>query len=66
MNIVLGIIMIFFSVFGLVAPISALQFKDMFRIRGEREYTAFAIGMTRFGGVIGIIFGIAIMFTDIY
>ncbi len=64
MNIFLGIIIIFFSVLGIIYPETALRFEDMFRIRGKREYSSFAIAMTRFGGFIGILCGIFLLFTD--
>ena len=65
MNVLLGIIIIIFSILGIAYPETALRFEDMFRIRGEREYSSFAIARTRFGGVIGVIIGIFLMFSDI-
>ncbi len=66
MNIFLGIIIILFSIFGIAYPETALRFEDLFRIRGEREYSTIAIAMTRFGGVIGIICGIYFMFSGAF
>ena len=66
MNYVLGIIIIVFSVWGFLSPIAALKYKDRFRIRGDREYTPLAIGMTRLWGFMGIIIGVVIFFNDFY
>ena len=63
MNVLLGIIIIIFSILGIAYPETALRFEDMFRIKGKREYSSFAIAMTRFGGVIGMICGIFFMFS---
>ncbi len=65
MNIFLGIIIIIFGILGFAFPETALRFEDTFRIRGKREYSAFAITMTKFGGIIGVILGIFFMFSDI-
>jgi len=64
MNVFLGIIIICLSFLNIFSPEKALRFQDMFRIRGDREYSPLAIGMTRIGGVIGFIFGFVIMFSD--
>ena len=63
MNFVLGIIIVMFSILKLALPEFVLQFQDIFRIRGKREYTSFAITMTRFAGFFGIFIGIYYMYT---
>lgn len=56
--------LIFFGIgfLNILVPEEMLALRDMFRIRGQREYTDLAIGMTRFGGVIAIIIGIVFLF----
>lgn len=61
MEIVFGLIIILFGIMNIASPEMSLRWHDMFRLKGEREYSDFAIGMTRFGGVIGIIMGIVLI-----
>ena len=65
MNFVLGVIIILISILNITLPEVFLQFQDILRIRGKREYTSYAIKMTRFGGIIGILIGIFFMTTAI-
>ena len=53
-----GVLLILFCAIGVINPTLALQLEDMFRIRGKREYTFFAVAMVRIGSVLGIILGI--------
>ena len=62
MNILIGLIVIFISVFNITSPETMLRFQDLFRIKGERQYSDLAIAMTRIGGMIGIILGFILFF----
>lgn len=59
---IIGVIIILISVLLIIFPESALRFRDMFRIKGEREYTDFAIMMNRLGGILGVIMGLLLIF----
>lgn len=65
MNIILGIIIICISLLNFFSPETSLTLQDMFRIKGAREYSEFAIAMTKFGGLIGIFLGLFVMFSQI-
>lgn len=66
MNFLLGIVIILISSLSVFAPESMLRFQDLFRIKGDREYSAFAITMTRIGGMIGVVMGFIFLFMPIY
>ncbi len=53
-------LVVFIMISGLSAcfPETVLTIQDLFRVRGRREYTSFALSMTQLIGVIGIIVGI--------
>jgi hypothetical protein len=54
-----------FGLWSFLRPESVLKFGDMFRISGDREYTDFAIMMTKLGGIISMIGGIVLIFVVI-
>ena len=54
-----------FGLWSFLKPESVLKFGDMFRISGDREYTDFAIMMTKLGGIVSMIGGIVLIFVVI-
>lgn len=63
MNILLGFIFIMVGILQFFFPEEALSLQDIFRIRGERQYSGFAIFSMRLGGIIAFFIGLYIMFT---
>lgn len=66
MNFLLGIVIIIMSSFSVIMPESMLRLQDLFRIRGDRQYSEFALAMTRIGGIIGIVLGFILLFVPVY
>lgn len=62
MNILVGLIVIIVSIVNVATPETMMRLQDLFRIKGERQYSDFAIAMTRIGGMIGIVLGIILLF----
>ncbi len=51
---------------NMMYPESMLRFGDYFKIRGERQYTDFAITMTRIGGFLIIVFSFIMLFSGVF
>ena len=62
MNFIIGIVCIGLGIWALVSPEDALRSEDQFRIKGERRYSDFAIGLMGLRGIIAIIAGIVLLF----
>ena len=62
MKVVFFIFFLGYGVWSLTNPESILRWRDRFRIRGDREYTDLAIGMTRFAGVLSIVMSFVVLF----
>lgn len=62
MNVFLGIVIIMISCLNVFIPESMLRFQDIFRLKGDRQYSDFIIVMTRFGGIVGVALGFVTMF----
>ncbi|KFZ26609.1 MAG: hypothetical protein KQ78_01198 [Candidatus Izimaplasma bacterium HR2] len=51
MPIIILVILFLFSLLGIFKPKLALRLSDILKIKGEREYTDWAVSSTVFGGV---------------
>lgn len=59
--VLVGFLLIFFGLMNFLFPEVALKMEDWTRIRGDRDYTPFAKGMTRLSGVVLIVAGILLI-----